>query len=430
MIMKNNVQIHTLSQPSLFIGLGGTGVDTLRMLKHALLEKGESIPPHIQFLGIDTTSQGRKNKFDILGGDEFITAQVREPEKYVSRLLHHPIQEWWPGIRKTRNSIHSGAGQVRAVGRLALHKNLQVVKKAIKEKIDRIAQINVNAYRRETQLGASNVIHIYIVCSLCGGTGSGMFLDVSLLCQHFLDRRDSKVTGIFLLPEIFAHGTGTNNIYANTYAALLELDHIMSISENNMETVAFSHDFALEVDNPPFDWIYMVDKQSEKAGFVNDLDTLKHFIAEELQLMLLSEIGDEEGRMAANLINQMDTEQGKLICYSGFGHCLVEKVEKDVGTSPHALANKLVEQLIQTTEAGEKEVDDICAKHLEAPLFNVTALTAEAGNILENQQRDIIEMVVNKKRQGSTTSISGPCGWKIQGTGTAAIDPSPGGDSQ
>lgn len=390
----------------MFIGLGGTGVDIIRMLKHDLLAKGGNIPSHVQFLGIDTADQQLLPGIDILGNDEFISAQIREPEKYVNRKIHDPVQRWWPGLPKTRKAMHEGAGQVRAVGRLALHKNLPMVKNAIQEKIDKVVQVDVNARRRINLVSGANPAQIYIICSLCGGTGSGMFLDVSLLCREFMARRDNRINGIFVLPEIFARRLATQNIYANTYAALLELDHLMSVSDGLPETVEFSRDFSLEVDNPPFDWIYLVDKQSEKSGFINSLETLKSFVAEELQLMLLSEIGDQESRLTANLGNQLPPERGKRLNYGSFGHCFINGVQKKSPAFPLQMAASLARRLRHLPEDSEIEVASKLEKYEALALFNEREAYQLARMMLQKQANEIISFAVSRKRH-SSKSIAG-----------------------
>lgn len=399
--MTNTMILHILSQPSLFIGLGGTGVDILRILKSMLLERGEQIPRHIQFLGIDTADQRTAAEYELLSADEFLPAQVREAEKYLSLLYNHPIQRWWPKIPKNRKNIYGGASQVRAVGRLALHINLEKIKKALRKKIDKIAEINVNAQRRTNQLSAGDALNVYIVSSLCGGTGSGMFLDISLLCQHFLQEKTNCVKGVFVLPEIFANTMAPRRIYANTYAALVELDHLMTVSESRMEAVEFSKDFSLEVNNPPFDWIYLVDKQNEKSGLVNDIETLKRFIAEELQLMLLSEIAEAENGSLDNLKDQLDKERGKRRCYSGLGHCSIDKAQKESIASPYLLAIDLIDKFISPLSQDGEEIDQYLDKYENLTLFHKADIWSRATELLYRKQDEMLEFANSKKQQNS-----------------------------
>jgi hypothetical protein len=69
---------------------------------------------------------------------------------------------------------------------------------------------------------------VYIVCSLCGGTGSGMFLDVAHTVRHYVGSSPS-VMGILMLPSVFEADIRSDlqrrRVRANTYAALKELNH-------------------------------------------------------------------------------------------------------------------------------------------------------------------------------------------------------------
>jgi predicted metal-dependent hydrolase len=77
---------------------------------------------------------------------------------------------------------------------------------------------------------------IYIVGSLCGGTGSSLFLDIAVLVRHRLHQiaPDAQpfIVGVFFLPSVFANDPDLRSkpdflpiLQANGYAALKELEH-------------------------------------------------------------------------------------------------------------------------------------------------------------------------------------------------------------
>ena len=69
---------------------------------------------------------------------------------------------------------------------------------------------------------------IYIISSLCGGTGAGMFLDVAHRVRQEVGS-NADIVGIFLMPSTFESEIRSDlqrrRIQANAYAALKELNH-------------------------------------------------------------------------------------------------------------------------------------------------------------------------------------------------------------
>src|SRR6185437_13070905 len=86
----------------------------------------------------------------------------------------------------------------------------------------------VDARVKNYDVSANSPI-IYIVFSLCGGTGSSLFFDVSYVMRQLLSYTEKPtIVGVALLPGPFIEAIGSvpqqERIQANTYAALLELE--------------------------------------------------------------------------------------------------------------------------------------------------------------------------------------------------------------
>ena len=85
------------------------------------------------------------------------------------------------------------------------------------------------------RLGATQVDDplVFVVGSVCGGTGAGMFLDVGYPLTNLWKRKwtrfNTKVCALLALPSVFSDLThGTERIRSNAYVSLKELDHFMS----------------------------------------------------------------------------------------------------------------------------------------------------------------------------------------------------------
>ena len=138
--------------------------------------------------------------------------------------------DWWvkaPGRSDyyMPGDFASGAGQVRAKGKLSYHIELTSngtrIVDAIHGQIKRLQSAENELLRHQDRK-----IYVYLVCSLGGGTGSGMVLT---LAQHLRDvlPPQCSLIGVFLSSSIAVLAAGDNyrrSIEANTAAALAEID--------------------------------------------------------------------------------------------------------------------------------------------------------------------------------------------------------------
>jgi hypothetical protein len=141
------------------------------------------------------------------------------------------VQDWLDLnilYRIPRNLTTTG---IRVLGRLAFVEHFRSIANRLRRELqDALAPEALAAAEKRTGLARrSNWPQIYVVTSLAGGTGSGMFLDVAYLLKLLLrelgySRQD--VTGLFVVPPADTK-VQTDLALANTYAALTELHHFM-----------------------------------------------------------------------------------------------------------------------------------------------------------------------------------------------------------
>ena len=131
------------------------------------------------------------------------------------------------------SDLKKGAGQIRLFGRVAFFFNAERIQKVIEDAINEIMAVDqANSFFDPV----NNDLDIYIVGSLAGGTGSGMFMDTAMMCRHIITSGvtaiEAKIRGYFVLPEVFMNariGTAKDfeRIYPNAAGALKELDLFM-----------------------------------------------------------------------------------------------------------------------------------------------------------------------------------------------------------
>src|SRR5262249_55062753 len=130
--------------------------------------------------------------------------------------------------RIPRNPVTTG---MRALGRLAFFDNFRQITGRLRAELEACVDPEALAVAdRQTKLGVrSNRPRVYIVTSLAGGTGGGMFIDLAYSVRHLLRQlgyRQLEVLGLLLLPSVEGDATVAGTLaVGNAFAALTELNH-------------------------------------------------------------------------------------------------------------------------------------------------------------------------------------------------------------
>ncbi len=312
--------------PTLVIGLGGSGTWTARRLK-ALMRQRYGIVPLIRFLFVDCDQGAFTSQPDL--------ADVQDAEK-IAMFIRNPEQVWqevWQGIgerEKWRDWIpeeldvgilrHAiGAGGIRPVGRFALFASLQEVWGRLTEALRDILAIEPQLRTTLGEQGERVTVHraeprIYIVGSLCGGTGSSLFLDIAVLARHCLrqiapDTRPS-IIGVFFLPSVFGEEPNIRNniaflsvLQANGYAALKELEHFCNARALKSQPFTFRYPQVgdVTVNEPIYDEDFVVEEATSEAGFLTRKEEVFEMVARSLLVDIGSPFGARRRSARANI---------------------------------------------------------------------------------------------------------------------------------
>ena len=251
------IPMNDVSQPenaaSVIIGLGGTGVATLKILKKKVYTQlipsnpGAPVPEYsmIRFLAIDTDStavDAPRSDSDLKkDGGEFINikpanlAALLDPNSPTGRteLKKRPELINWMSIDKIQPLLaDDGAGGIRQMGRFMLMESAQRVYNAITSAI----------HSAMTGNQAGGQVNIHIIAGISGGTGSGTFIDICYLVRRILEDRGwaGKLFGYFFLPdvviakpEVRSDANKEHLNRRNGYAAFRELDYLMDLQSAN-----------------------------------------------------------------------------------------------------------------------------------------------------------------------------------------------------
>jgi hypothetical protein len=231
--------------PALVVGLGGFGRQVLQEFRTSLRKRGPSgnlsadTWPHIRLLNIDSDSwgyeQAAQQPDSILRPDEILVT----PFQGLSHTLKRPhereqLETWFP-VSQLANVPRgrSAAAGWRALGRLALVNSGNTVPSRLRQELQAcVNEMTLSEMARLTSLGLrSTRPRAYVVTSLTGGSGSGMFLDVAAVLRRELRQighARAELVGVFLVPTVNRNAEARD--VANSYAALRELQHFASIA--------------------------------------------------------------------------------------------------------------------------------------------------------------------------------------------------------
>ena len=303
-------------RPTLIIGLGGTGSKIVLEAKARLEETfgSNGYKAAIKFLSFDTANEN------------LVTTQPNHPDKKVifspeqefvrisdvplhdlmqSRDTNPAIAAILPEILQS-TQIDQGAQQVRRLGRVALFYHYPRVREKLIQTISDLRDVQVMGKIGETKRHHIHVrdrgrLRVFLICSICGGTGSGTFLDIAYLVRHIAkdagidDARAVDVIGMLLLPEVFHEisTTGWDRIRANAYAALLDMEYYNQ--PRRADEALYRVDFPGEqvhVEGPPFSLAYLV-SSSGKDSTLKGLTDLAPLLGEALHTMISSRVGEQ-----------------------------------------------------------------------------------------------------------------------------------------
>ncbi len=281
---------------SLYIGLGGTGINAILKTKKMFIENYGDVPPMIGFLGIDTDENVYGDGLDLIGGgtvsldpSEKCSISVRGPRAHYNNRRIEGKLDWIPedNVRHI-TTLDRGAGQIRTNGRLAFDYNRGGIKRKITEAINVISS-NTIIDNDDYEVASGSAPAIYLVFSFCGGTGCGTFIDVAYLIRCSINE-ELSINGYGVLPDVFLamnNGPEMARVRQNAYGAILDLDYIVHKTLNS-DGIKLPWVQEKTGDKLPFDSMHFIDNTNEDNVIYSNIDDLTSMIS----LALISAAGD------------------------------------------------------------------------------------------------------------------------------------------
>lgn len=324
--------------PTLLVGLGGTGSKIVCRVSKMVTEEQRR---HIGFAVFDTDINELR---EIQEENPFIRTIQTSTKLTVGEYLNidtHAKDTWFPvnGILNSK-SLTEGAGQVRAISRLALDTairagNMEPLHNAVEE-----------LYKLEGNSG-EQALRVVIVSSLAGGTGSGLILPVALYLKNYLATKfqaSANITrGFFILPEVFYEvirgQTERNNLRCNAYAALRELDAFLMKGDKTLpdkyektvkiEFPRVGSNGVEEYDVRPYDFCFLFDAQNTEGKKLNNFNQYLDHAANCIYSQSIGPMNKRSNSSEDNTIRELCAQKGRNR-YAGAGSAMLIYPTEDV----------------------------------------------------------------------------------------------------
>jgi Tubulin like len=307
----NELQYRGINR-TICIGLGGTGRDVLMRIRRLIVDRYGDLSnlPIVSFVHIDTDKAATQvtgirtgstyhgvdlsfkeaEKVSATMSSNEVTMFVEGLERRSEYTRHGPydhIARWFPPqLLRNIKAVEEGAKGIRPVGRLAFFHNYQKIKTAI-ESAERRTRGH-DSLLLKAGLRVEPGLSIFVVGSLCGGTGSGMFLDIAYSLRHLYGDQSAKIFGYLVIsPELYGNAPSMS---ANTYAALKELNYYSTPGTKFEAFYDLQNLVFIQEQRPPFDYTYLVSSQTGGEYSILIQGKLCNVIAHKIALDFSSEL--------------------------------------------------------------------------------------------------------------------------------------------
>ena len=400
-------------KPAIIIGLGGTGIDALRVIKKKVYEQlipdnpDGDIPEykHIGFLAVDTDYDYIKtegNEFYHLKDEECLNISVTNLNAKMDFDIQSGAEEFkWLQPNLSLHGLH-GAGTIRQVGRYCLFRNIDQV-------TDRIKKLKADV----TADTADSEVNVHIIAGVSGGTGGGTFIDMCYIIRDLLGP-DAILLGYLFMPDIALSKAGiaennliANRIKSNSYAMLKELEYTMNLDEAG---ASFSQCYGGveqycigETSRPPLSLCHLISATDEKGeplknGYIYGLNNVAEYIVS--YLAQVQDYRDNDARASAistitgHISNAIASvymickRHGENLNYHTFGTAVAKPPVKEIEAYLVAELYRKLENALLTNTPGAGDAE-IHAEKMGLTLDNLRDMLCGAGEWSVTDANDI-----------------------------------------
>ena len=301
---------------TLFVGVGGIGSDIVLRVANRCMPQEKA---NMKFVAMDTDANELRNVKE--GRENIIPVQTSSTQSVLDYLNSDSsaMNEWFPVNTTLYNkTVSEGAGQVRAISRLALNATIK--------------SGNINAlYNAIDELflkdggDLKQALRVVIVSSVAGGTGSGIAMIVGMLIREYLHEhyreKAAIIRGYLLLPGVcdtFSPSESERaSLRRNGYATIKEINAFMlKASGFCMVRKDLERFKDIYVDVPtaagefkrleglPFDFCFLLDRLDKSQSSMSTMEQYKEFAAQSLYEQNIGPMRTGSNSMEDNVIKE------------------------------------------------------------------------------------------------------------------------------
>lgn len=321
------------------IGLGGTGDWVLTFLKAKIEATHGKVPENVRLRLLDTIARDlREGAFrtedrsyrvkGVLGDRKEKVAQVSksriEGSEYFALVPSstedlfrraeeiknggRPHMNWFRAdyylqvVPRANFSLSDGAGQWRQFGRMGIF----YFSSALTSDLPSMLANGLSGLKEQRGQASDSKIDVFLVGSLAGGTGAGIFLDVGNLVREIsnLWKIPINLVAMLVLPGAFSQIPTADVDPARAYAAFLELHRFQShFGSDNPFSVTYTPSFQTTRGEKLFDGVYLLDAERSvnSLGGARPEAGLFPSIADGLELFLDENSGSQLVQNSCNV---------------------------------------------------------------------------------------------------------------------------------
>ena len=308
----------------LYLGIGGTGKEIVARVKARLKALGGGvISPKVGFLvvDVDPSLPRAPDLQSVLSPAEMCHLSQRELPSHVQEEIRRHVEQGtelkWVGERippgemtLEYNNFIKGAERYRQAGLLAY---LWEERRAGVTASLHNALEEVTAHAR----GAVS-LRVFLICSICGGAGSGMLIDAAYLARglgYDYSAGSCDVSAALVLPGVFRRVVDVPtyvDLQRNALATLTELDYFMYPKSQRISRTCDPNDVdwplrsaaraghLLDTQWPIFQSVFLMDNQRNNGDTLGGTETVFPAVADMLARLSGDQVGD---RLQENLNN-------------------------------------------------------------------------------------------------------------------------------
>lgn len=335
-------------RPSIYIGLGGTGILAISQTKKMYEEefgKG-NIPRQIAFIAIDfdkTAPRDPKLATDI-SSDYMQIPEGIDPRGFYEIGKEQGEFKWMfsnnTGYIAPR--IEDGASQVRTTGRLYSELIYAHIEARIRNCFNKVQNI-----ANETTGG---IVDVHMAMSISGGTGAGSFMTVA----HIIKEAYPTTTNLYgygvnygVFRAMDVTGTKTPRVVSNAYSAIMDVDYTMHASPAEPKSLTLNNQVKT-INSPFFETFYVIDNKTNQGNTVNSVKELCEVVGTSMYLSG-NKLGDNIASIASNVGWQNGSYdiKNKRGWVHGIGACqVVYKGEELASVFKHKIAKVLIQKMV------------------------------------------------------------------------------------